>query len=93
MCVISSRFLRRDKYKAFMERCVEGDTAESYIVQASWGQWEAAEDHYKHLSGSGGDQERLQHRCSAALPGQGSRGLRWRDGSQRQKRVKVVLLN
>ena len=27
-------FLRRDKYKAFMERCVEGDTAESYIVQA-----------------------------------------------------------
>ena len=25
---------RRDKYKAFMERCVEGDTAESYIVQA-----------------------------------------------------------
>ena len=34
MCVISL-FLRRDKYKAFMERCVEGDTAESYIVQAS----------------------------------------------------------
>ena len=31
-------FLRRDKYKAFMERCVEGDTAESYIVQAIfWG--------------------------------------------------------
>ena len=29
-----SFFLRRDKYKAFMERCVEGDTAESYIVQA-----------------------------------------------------------
>ena len=38
-------FLRRDKYKAFMERCVEGDTAESYIVQARWGPWEAAEDH------------------------------------------------
>ena len=28
--------LRRDKYKAFMERCVEGDTAESFIVQAIW---------------------------------------------------------
>ena len=27
-------FRRRDKYKAFMERCVEGDTAESFIVQA-----------------------------------------------------------
>ena len=40
-------FLRRDKYKAFMERCVEGDTAESYIVQARWGRWEAAEDHKK----------------------------------------------
>ena len=42
-------FLRRDKYKAFMERCVEGDTAESYIVQARWGRWEAAEDHKKNI--------------------------------------------
>ena len=87
MPLLKVLFLRRDKYKAFMERCVEGDTAESYIVQARWGPWEAAEDHKKLLPGSGGDQERLQHRRSSALPGQGSRGLRWRDRSQRQKRV------